>query len=294
MNQTTTLIPTACHTCLKRTRAFTLVELLIVIGVIGILISIVLTIGARVAQGGKVRLTEQTIRVLDMTLESLIADQGVLPPAYVADPRFAPQGGQTPMIPIADARDFSESYSSGQPGQPVLAGHQMINSVGLFLLQTQSAPGAAEVAKGIDSRLIRRFDPDYSDDVFGAAGGGHQPTLPTVFDAWNRPIRYVHPQFDGFIFGPNYSQGIVTNPAAAVALQDVMNPINPNHLFSIQMIRRNASATTSGGGPANRLPDSDGGRCQSNSPYFYSAGPDGDPSTTSDNVYTTAPILPQT
>ncbi len=138
------------------TRAFTLVELLIVIGVIGILISIVLTIGARVVQGGKVRLTEQTIRILDMTIEAMISDQGVLPSALVADPRDVETGDIPRLIPIADARDHGSSYQSGQPGQPPLAGHQMINSVGLLLLQAERVPSAATVSQGIDARMIKR------------------------------------------------------------------------------------------------------------------------------------------
>jgi hypothetical protein len=30
---------------------------------------------------------------------------------------------------------------------------------------------------------------------------GEQPTLPTVLDAWGRPIRFVHPKADGLIVG---------------------------------------------------------------------------------------------
>jgi len=37
------------------------------------------------------------------------------------------------------------------------------------------------------------------------------------------------------------------------------------------------------------VPDSDGGLTSGNRPYFYSAGPDGDPSTLEDNVYSNAP-----
>lgn len=272
-------------------RAFTLVELLIVIGVIGILISIVLTIGARVAQGGRVRLTEQTIRILDMTIESMISDQGVLPSALVADPRDAGQTSFTRLLPVADARDHGSSYQSGQPGQPPLPGHQMINSVGLLLLQAERVPSAATVAKGIDSRMIKRWDGDDADDILGAANGGAQPTLPTVFDAWNRPLRYVHPQFDGLIYGPDYMGGQVSNPAQEVSLQSILGPA-PGGQYGITAIRRNNRATGTGSNAENS-PDSDGGVCPSNSPYFYSAGPDGDPSTTDDNVYTIIPTLPK-
>lgn len=274
------------------TRAFTLVELLIVIGVIGILISIVLTIGARVVQGGKVRLTEQTIRILDMTIEAMISDQGVLPSALVADPRDVETGDIPRLIPIADARDHGSSYQSGQPGQPPLAGHQMINSVGLLLLQAERVPSAATVSQGIDARMIKRWDADYADDIFGAGSGGAQPTLATVFDAWNRPLRYVHPQFDGLIYGPDYMGGQVSNPAQEVSLNDILGPAPSSNMYGITAIRRN-NRSTGTGSSAEDLPDSDGGVCPSNTPYFYSAGPDGDPSTTDDNVYTIIPTLPK-
>src|SRR5215813_11766460 len=53
-------------------RAFTLIEVLVVIVIIGILATLVLTVAARVTKGGKVSLTRDTIRVLDQGLTTYI------------------------------------------------------------------------------------------------------------------------------------------------------------------------------------------------------------------------------
>jgi len=96
----------------------------------------------------------------------------------------------------------------------------------------------------------------------------------------------VHPAFKGFVFGPNYP-ATVTDPTAFVDTSLVLGPPPPGKLYGITRIRRN-NVQTAGATPSNE-PDSDGGLTAASRPYFYSAGPDGDPSTVADNIYLTVP-----
>ncbi len=244
--------------------AFTLLELLIVVGIITILIVLGLSVAGKVTVVGKVRATEQTLRVLDQALSEYIAATGGNPPAWLVDPR---PGNTKYVQPVVDAR----CESTGN----------MVNSVGYFMFQCQSVPAAKAALQKLDSKYLREYSPD-------AAGPGMnlQVSLPTAFDGWGHPIRYVHPVFKGLIPNPatSFAQLKTTPPANGT---DLLVPAAPGTQFGIDKVRRNNVDSSAGVSPPDA--DSDGGLNPTTRPYFYSAGPDGDPSTTADNVYLTAP-----
>lgn len=249
-------------------RAFTLMELLIVIGVIAILVGLALAIGAAVSGAGKQAKTQELLKVLDTSLSEFIASSGGIPGPTVVDPRPNPNANAALLQPVADA------WTPDAPGC-------MINSVGLYMVQCESQPSAAAVFKSLDAKFIRKWDPDGSADPNAA---DVSPWLSTAFDGWDRPIRYVHPAFDGLILGPTYPNG--TDPATAVPTPTVL-ALSGSPQFAVLQIRRNNKPTPVGA-PTDQA-DSDGGICRAGRPYFYSAGADGDPSTVADNVYTTKP-----
>lgn len=244
-------------------RAFTLMELLIVIAIIVVLMAIAVTVGASVISGGKAQQTRNTIHALDTLLNDIMQANGGLPGPLVEDPRDS-----TKMIPIADARNMGSATK------------HTINSVGLFLLQAGTTSTSSDALKGIDSKLIRLYTPY---DESEAGEDNVVPELTTVMDAWGRPIRYVHPAFHGPIYGPDLMNP--SQPSSPLAVADVLPGTTAK--FTFDVIRRNA-VTTPDASPVGD-PDSDGGYCPNNTPYFYSAGPDGDPSTTKDNIYTKEP-----
>lgn len=245
-------------------RAFTLLELLIVIGIITILIVLALAVASKVSGGGKASATKDTLKNLNLAMTALIQTRGSNPDAWVVDPRTTNTNGRE-IIPIIDG-------SNGDTLKPV-------NSVAYFILQCSSVPAAQDAIRTIDSRFLREYSPDDA----GATGPGTQPVLPTAFDAWGNPIRYVHPQFKGLIYANMGNPGA---PQDTYVPTTTVVPVPAGKVFGITQVRRNNSKT----GPTGLVPaDSDGGINPATQPYFYSAGADGDASTTEDNIYLVVP-----
>ncbi len=297
-------------------RAFTLIELLVVIAIIGILITIVITIGASTVSGGKARQTRDAIRVVDTAVTTYLNDVGNVPPAFVA--AFAPaispafEGDDYAAYPLADAVDLSNGEQE----------RTRINSMGLFMRALDDV-GLGDTLASVTPSLLTRWDGD-ADRVAEDAGPiqtpGTQPELRTILDGWGRPLRFVHPSWDGLVtqednlgnprpvgapgtpVEPIWTSG-GTPPVGAVNywLDATRAPVGYNPAvaadFPIRAIRRNFLTDAdrenwSGAGPA--IGDSDGGYVIGGVPYIYSAGEDGDPSTIEGNVYTTEPRRPVT
>lgn len=274
------------YTRTRRSRhAFTLIEILVVIAIIAVLVSITLVVGASVVRGGKARLTTDTIRSLDGMLASYVGDHDEIPDARVGHPddvREYEHGvgdlEDVRQIPIADARWERREL--------------MINSVGLFVRQAEQE-GMTDMLGGMDDRLIGVYSPETDGTVTAAEAF---PQLTTVFDAWNRPIRYVHPKLDGQVVQGTRAKGA---PGQYVDVADK----NSGYFYdpggsrrwlggsSSMPLRRNAITEEELDADPSLADqaDGDGGQATSGRPYFYSAGEDGNPATRDDNVYTGQP-----
>lgn len=263
--------------------AFTLIELLIVVGVIGLLVAIAITVGARVADSGKERVTLDTLRILEQSLSEYIAAEGDIPPPLALDPSgVTAQRGVKVVQPVADARTPTG---------------EMINSVGLYISQASKVAAAQSILANIPTRYFKLHQEPIG--PLQSQGGSIQPgqrltAMNTAFDGWGNPIRYVHPTWDGEIF-QNYNSGGTYSESDKYGWIDARVPgpqAGPNEQYGISRIRRNGpppvDSDTYRDAPALSR-DSDGGISPTGKPYFYSAGPDGDPWTIDDNVYTTRP-----
>lgn len=276
--------------------AFTLIELLVVLGIIALLVSITLLVGRQVKVSSETRFTQDTIRVLDNVMDAYIHATGEIPPPTytpaAGSPTFTGLAANTILL-AADARDMTNTNAISPIGP---TGPQMLDGMSVFFAQASEVPAAKDILTKIPSRATSQFDPD---------GNKPQPLAITVLDAWKRPIRYVHPAFQGDVVGSLRVNASVPNAPRPVA--EMFGTPAAGQSYICTDIRRNHVGTTTTSGPsllADALADSDGGTCPGTRPYFYSAGPDGlvglganaqgtvQDNFNLDNVYTTMPKLP--
>ncbi len=280
--------------------AFSLIELMVVIAIIAILVGITTMVGSAVVNTGKKHATKGVIQSLDQALAAYIDAKGDNPPPLVEIPYAdLPPTIQNDM-PSFNGQNQSAFYPAidGRAREDLASDLNTVNSVAFFIQSASVVAEAQEIISGIDQEFLQNYSAD--EEI--------QPFLLTAFDAWGNPIRYVHPKFDGII---------ERTPRSLAEAGEPVNIVNPNKPFFVtgalptnaatrvrmKFVRRNKLIEQDFGstGPAqggvnqqqlsdyDLLPDSDGGLTIGNRPYFYSAGPDGDPSTIEDNIYSTTP-----
>jgi len=262
-------------------RAFTLMELLVVVGIIAVLVAITFMVGRAVTANSKRGITQDTIRILDSALAAYVAAKGEIPPPWLDDPRL---NSATKRVPIADARDMGATDTNGASPESTV-----IDSTALFVKQCESVPEAKAILDRLPSRVAARRA------VRVGTGTPATADLTVVLDGWGRPIRYVHPAFS-----VTY-QASTTSALLVPPKQDDGSATT----WSIDNIRRTHAVQVDPYATASPLPsafpDSDGGRCPGGRPYFYSAGEDGlvgrlegtvEFDWDKDNVYSTIPNRP--
>ncbi len=275
-------------------RAFTLIELLVVIAIIGILAALVLGVGQAVVGSAKKQATQDTLAILDSAIAAYMDETDGLPPAFVELPPVAP--ATTPDYwPMGDVRNMDYNTGANVPG--IRQGAQIMNSTGLFFEEAQKIPRVKSILDKLPSQYVVRRDVDSIPDPNPVAS---QRSLTTVNDAWGNPIRFVHPAFDGVLVKSN---GSPLDLSASSPPDLRVNPALAQQ-SKAQLIRRNSKSANPNPVLAEDFPDSDGGRCTGNRPYFYSAGEDGrvgwlvdatgNPITNynTDNIYSQRPVLP--
>lgn len=281
-------------------RAFTLIEILVVVAIVAVLVAITTVVGTAVIDSGKKRATQGVLQTLDAALAAYMDQKGEKPPALV--PVSAAQlpedirnqmptinGRRMPaLFPALDGRAREDNASELIP----------VNSVAYFIESVKTVPSTQDIIDSINPRFLQNYSPDEN----------FQPFLLTAFDAWGNPIRYVHPKFDGIIEQKRRSLGDPGSPvhyeipAKGFFTGSALPPRSQWVRLRLNVIRRNRLIDAdfgddglSGGGGLNMgalsdfdlLPDSDGGLTAGDRPYFYSAGPDGNPATLEDNIYLT-------
>ncbi len=212
-----------------------------------------------------------------------------------------PSGNRTNQFQIA-GRDADRVGDASQP------------SLTLLLLAMSEVVPLEQKLSGIDPKLLRRERvPAFGWNAVrsNASGGGVSVTLtpstrliegPVLRDAFGFPMRFVSPLAHG-----GYGGFDVPNAAregewiAGPDDQAVPLPFNPTWYDPYGSVAINANSELRltrrgrplgmprGATPKDLVGDADEGLCRNGRPYFYSVGPDGDPRTEADNVYSEIP-----
>jgi type II secretory pathway pseudopilin PulG len=239
-----------------------MIELLVVVGIIGVLATIGLAVASKVTNTGRIRATEDTIKVLDGILAEYVNAKGGIPPKELADP----DPTQKNRYLLFDGRlDGLTDYT--QPAN---------QSVAYFLAVASEVPAVDALIKGMDSKLVKSVTIGVGD-----------PKIQTVavLDGFGNPIRFVHPAFDG-----GYGQYWDATGSSLNSSRAGLD-YQPTGLPTMTL-RRSYRPYDPSGAKDGWIGDADEGICPGNSPYFYSAGPDGDPGTRDDNIYSIKPTFP--
>jgi prepilin-type N-terminal cleavage/methylation domain-containing protein len=287
-------VRTSRPACAHMRGGFTYVEMLVVLIIIGLLVAISLQVGRAVSEGGRLRQTEATLRVLDQSLTTYLAENPGQFPAEVIDAR-----GE--VYPIIDGRcmnAWSGDQANVAPAWP---------SLGLYLSVVTKNGKIAPTITGLDPSLIRTVNfaseqPGFTQPEEQVAGNTRQQQLFTVLDGWGRPFRFVHPKYDGGygdVFKPvggTTGTGFtsVGRGTLEVQLQSPSGTRTVRYRRSAMPFNPDGGNYTAGDGSGNGawVGDADEGLCAADRPYFYSAGPDGNPGTRGDNVYSVKPSFP--
>jgi len=262
--------------CFVSGRAFSLVELLVVIGIIAILISLAVVTGTKVVAGSKARASEDIIRVLDESRGTWMLNWGKPVPQFLEVP--LPSGGPQ-YLPMIDARPASGGSDWTVPAE---------TSLTYFTALVLRDPMIRPVFEQIDSAFVKSTTvPAPRSD--GQSNATDSPAL-VISDAWGRPFRFVHPAYHGG-HGDYWNAQTKSMDSREVLLVEL--PTSKGQI--IRKYFRRSYRPFSGDDPQRKpswVGDADEGMCIGGTPYFYSAGDDGDPGTRADNVYSTKPRFP--
>jgi prepilin-type N-terminal cleavage/methylation domain-containing protein len=245
-------------------KAFTLIELLVVIGIIAVLVGIGIAVGRTVVDTGRAQATRNTLTVTETILANLEGDTDLSPRDYRALTVSTSQtGGMELNLPLVDGRLDSAGTARTIAPEP---------SLGRFLAFVEKAvPGSDSAWKQLDAQIVRPADiglPSASLVVDGTE----------IVDQWDNPLRFVHPSFDGGHGDWRTMQG--ANQSRDALEIDLGGPVG-----SLEYRRSFRPFDPTAADASQQVGDADEGLCVSGRPYFYSAGPDGDPGTREDNVY---------
>ena len=258
-------------------KAFTIIELLIVVGIIALLVSVSLMVGHRVVEGGKDRVTQDIIRVLDSSVLAYEAAKSQMPPnKYVIRDK---DGKVQYDFPIVDAR-LDSAQADRLKDLP-------IQSVARYTAMLAEVPSAQAVIASISPIKVREVDVAV-DTATGASfdvvvDGKKRPIKgQEILDGWGNPIRAVCPGYDGG-YGKYFDKSSIKS----------RNSLNVDYWVAGSkqsvLCRRSYRPFSPASAAGQNIGDADEGLCPSGRMYFYSAGGDRDPGKRDDNVYANVP-----
>jgi type II secretory pathway pseudopilin PulG len=250
---------------LNNRRAFTVLELVIVIGVILVLMSLALTVTSVVLAANDRRSVQSTFVLLDQALTSWESQAGR---EMTAGRRANPPG--TPTVP-----DFTLGTNGPTAGFDIY--EENFNStyaICIVLERLATSPDSAEINSRLPSTAIRFVPLNGTNTVEPLPTNWTQTTpqqdpnqmppyasVREIFDPWNRRIGVIFP---GRAATKAEVAAAVTAPTSqGIDVEDGSVRTMDEHFLGI---------------------------CRNRKMCFVSAGPDGDMGTTADNIYSYEPL----
>ncbi len=232
-----------------RRRAFTMIELLVVVSIIVVLLSLITGVGYTVIQNQKVSATRGLVSALDRALDEYIQEQqkqnplGLpMPPPYNLEDYYGVPGPDvSDSTGVFFFRRYPESGGARHPVRPDSAvflrqamGHGLVRSIvsGIganFLRITTTPVGATDP---VEASLVDQRDRDAD-------------ATPSVIDAW----------------------ADLSWKSLWQVIEDPTDPSIPGFPKSLQQLVFYVH-------PDNKLAQALYGQCETRRPYFMSAGPD--------------------
>ena len=183
-------------------RGFTLIELMVVIGIISVLIGVSLAIGPRVLDGQRTAATKNVLASLDRMLDEVVDSTGGVPPYSPHDYAGVPGARLGPQL---------DSPPTGPEQLPNGDEHVRFPAAGVFINQAQGVSQAEAILAGIAPRFIvttQRDAPLESGPGEPGVDEGAEPFIPNILDAWatrtewespwpqlgNTLVLFVHPR----------------------------------------------------------------------------------------------------
>ncbi len=301
--------------------AFTLIELLIVLSIIGALMALGMVVGRQVVAGSKARVTEQLITTLDQSIDSYVADKGKMPPPVYSLAVTVGGAASVYDFPAIDGRPAGTKSYDGivKDKNWFSVNDATVPSMATYAAILKQSALSESILKAVPSKFVRtRFldqwydgtsnststPKDFLEALDDTTGKKIDVQSFEVIDPWGRPIRFVHPGYGGeeFFDGPsgNYMDPANKNQVTADGIKRAIT-----HSVYVrwgkttdpakQLQFRRSYQPFLANEDQSKLPtgDADEGLCPTRRPYFYSAGPDGDPGQRADNIYTTRPEFPE-
>lgn len=241
-------------------RAFTLIELIVVITVIAILMTIGLLSANHIRGNSQTSVTRDLIRSLDTAYSGMVQEKSANVPATYRDNA----GNEFAVI---DA--VVNNQTTIEP------------SLGLFVLAAGSDSAITTAILRADQKYVENKPLVSMQTGWPAANAA--PSAPVLKDAWGKPIRFVHPRYAGGYGDYEKLVGTALNTESRDRTTLTLKRAG-NSSATIEFVRSYD--------PTGSMPAADEGLCGTNVGYFYSAGPDSNGGTRDNNVYTTVPKFP--
>jgi prepilin-type N-terminal cleavage/methylation domain-containing protein len=225
-----------------RARGFTLLEMLVVIGIIALLASLVLAVSGSVIRASEERSTRNSLELLnaateeyERTMDRRLTYQSAANLGFPADPaatqtvRFDVNTLPGTIAGYPAWTTLARPYSSlSAPGLPHYSTRPFLRTAQLISLLTQS-PSSAAIMQKIPDSVFRGVQP---------LNGAIPTAVRHVVDAWDTPIIAIFPGREA------NSNGIV-DPATNVDADGTIKcdiPRKSSLLFSIKLISKLAEA----------------------------------------------------